>query len=195
MEYGELSSSPGAGLFTTDLVREKGGFIIDRLHLQPGDSLFFITDGLEESTRIHLDEYGQKLETNQGYPSTEEFGAGRIRAIIEAAFAGNCYPLVLDSVMGQTRESIIDFTKNGGSLRSAVDGLAVCEFLFRGYPGEERVVVDTYTDTILKEYFAGYSALLNGRRVQLDDGVIYQNLDMNPQTEDLTILAVRRGTR
>lgn len=194
MEYIELSSSPGAGLFTTDLVREKGGFIVDGVHLEPGDSLFFITDGLEESTRIHLDENGENLETNQGYPVAEEFGAGRINAIIEAAFSRKLYKLALENVMGQTRESMVDFSKAGGTLRSTVDGLAACEFLFRSYPGNERVLVDTYTDAVLSEYLQGYRMLLEKTRTQLDDGVVYQNLGMCPQSEDLTILALHRKT-
>ena len=37
LEYLELTSSPSAGLFTTDLIKRKGGFVIDRINLKPGD--------------------------------------------------------------------------------------------------------------------------------------------------------------
>ena len=86
----------------------------------------------------------------------------------------------------------MDFTRHGRTLRSAVDGLAACEFLFRSYPDKGRVLTDFSTDILLKKYFNGYSSLLEKEKIQLEDGVVYQNLGIDTQTEDLTILAVRR---
>ncbi|MBT3275309.1 MAG: SpoIIE family protein phosphatase [Spirochaetales bacterium] len=188
MEYVELTSNPSSGLFSTDLIRAKGGFVVDRFNLKPGDILFLLTDGLEESGRYVRDETGCKLETEEGYLMTETFGTARISDIIEASFSGNSYKLERE----QTKDYIIDFSQQGQTLRSAVNGLAVCEFLFRSYPGTGRVLTDNPTDILLKEYFAGYSSLLEREKNQLEDGIIYQNLGMDVQKEDLTILAIRR---
>ena len=123
---------------------------------------------------------------------TETFGTDRINSIIEASFSGNYYRMELQNGMGPTREYTMDFTRHGKTLRSAVDGLAACEFLFRSYPDNGRVPTDLSTDILLKKYFNGYSQLLEKDKIQLEDGVVYQNLGIDVQTEDLTILAVRR---
>jgi RNA polymerase sigma factor (sigma-70 family)/anti-anti-sigma factor len=194
LEYLELTSSPSAGLFTTDLIKRKGGFVIDRINLKPGDALFFITDGLEESARNVRDENGRNLETNEGYPMTETIGTGRITGIIEASFSGNHYRMELQNVMGQVREYYMDFTEYGRTLRSAVDGLVACDFLFHSYPDNERFLTDASTDSILKKYVNGYSPSLESEKIRIEDGAVYQNLGMDDQYEDLTILAVRRKT-
>ena len=45
-----LASAPTAGIFSSDLVNMKGGFIIEKTQLNKGDVLYLYTDGIEEST-------------------------------------------------------------------------------------------------------------------------------------------------
>lgn len=194
MKTQQLTSNPCVGLFSTDLVRKRGGFAIDQINLNAGDALFFLTDGIEESMRHHRDGKGQIMETNEGYPIEEPFGMNRINSIVETALSGGTYKMNLDNVMGQTMKHVIDFTQNGRTLRSAIDGLAIGEFLFRAFPDHARIRTDSSTDTLLKRYFNGYQQLLGNGKIQLETGVVYQNLNMDTQKEDLTILAVRRKT-
>ena len=71
-----LSSAPTAGIFSSDLVNMKGGFVIEKTQLNKGDVLYLYTDGIEESTRrIRNQKYQvqqQNVEVKKMNPKTHK---------------------------------------------------------------------------------------------------------------------------
>ena len=75
-----LPSTPTAGVFSSDLVEMKGGYPIEKLHVNKGDVLFLYTDGIEEAKRLYRDKNGKTLRfrdgTNIAVSKEQEAGYG-----------------------------------------------------------------------------------------------------------------------
>ncbi|WP_428769015.1 SpoIIE family protein phosphatase [Treponema sp. HNW] len=73
-----LTATPTAGAFSSDLVEMKGGYPIEKVHLDSGDILFLYTDGIEEAKRLYRDDDGRALkfrdETDVRVTKEEEDG-------------------------------------------------------------------------------------------------------------------------
>ncbi|MBQ9630118.1 MAG: SpoIIE family protein phosphatase, partial [Treponema sp.] len=99
-----LTETPAAGPLPSSLVELRGGFKVEKTHLQKGDILFFYTDGIEEATRKFRNSdfdvvpckepsENQKHENHNVGQEEEQFGGERIKAIIESLFAKSSYTL------------------------------------------------------------------------------------------------------
>ncbi|MGI5174620.1 SpoIIE family protein phosphatase [Treponema sp. OMZ 840] len=57
-----LTATPTAGAFPSDLVEMRGGYPVEKVHLDSGDILFLYTDGIEEAKRLYRDREGVALK-------------------------------------------------------------------------------------------------------------------------------------
>ena len=147
MKLLKLSSSPTAGIFTSELVAMKGGFIVEKTVLNHQDILFLYTDGIEESTRkIREADYSvrqNKVEIKRMNPKTqkeeteikledakEEFGYERIVDIIESVYNKKKYILYKTDNPNKLEKLEFDFTKCQGTVSEAVLALASLEKVF-----------------------------------------------------------------
>ena len=61
-----LTPTPTAGAFPSGLVEMKGGYPVQKVHLDAGDILFLYTDGIEEAKRLYRDQEGVALKFRDG---------------------------------------------------------------------------------------------------------------------------------
>lgn len=190
-----LQETPAAGPLPTFMVEMKGGFKIERTHLNKGDVLFLYTDGIEESTRKFRDEKFNVLK--DGELSSEQLENGRIQQVIESVL--NKRKFVLQKThnpLGDERLEF-DFTNCGGSTEDVILALCSVEKVFRFYkPGDvtekDIVRVDKRIDAFLKAHFNRYEFYCGTKSADEDSFYIYYtNLREDEQLDDLTLLAAR----
>ncbi len=211
-----LSSAPTAGVFTSDLVAMRGGFVVEKTILNRGDVLFLYTDGIEESTRrIRELDYTvrqNEVEVKKMNPKTheeeveikledakEEFGPERIKQAIEAVYNKKNFVLTkLDNpASGEKLE--FDFTKCEGSVQESILALASLEKVFRLYKSPavqqtDYIKIDKKIDEFLSKYFNMYDYYA-AHKTDNADGVNYVDYDQmleDEQSDDLTLLAIKR---
>ncbi len=175
MIHESLPQAPAAGVFDGTLVDMKGGFRQIDYRLDPGDVLFFYTDGFEEAKRhlrdtsfqvITCDEPGlQKGETHLGThekgQDAEEFGEKRMADVLNAVFNRGRYALQRAHSPVPGEELTFDFTACAGTHKEAVLALAAVEKVYRMIPDpnareEDRVAVDEKIEAFLKQHFQQY---------------------------------------
>lgn len=216
MKLLKLSSSPTAGIFTSELVSMKGGFVVEKTVLNHGDILFLYTDGIEESTRkIRETDYSvrqNKVEIKRMNPKTheeeieiklenskEEFGYERIVDIIESVYNKTKYILQKNDNPNKQEKLEFDFTKCQGTVSEAVLALASIEKVFRLYKSpqvsqKDYVKVDKKIDDFLLKYFNIYSEYAAKKSENVENAVNYIDYDMvleDEQSDDLTLLAIK----
>ncbi|MBP5519296.1 MAG: SpoIIE family protein phosphatase [Treponema sp.] len=211
-----LASAPTAGVFTSDLVAMRGGFVVEKTVLNHGDILFLYTDGIEESTRrIRETDYSvrqNEVEVKKMNPKTheeeieikledakEEFGPERIKEAIEAVYNKRKFTLSkLDNpAIGEVLE--FDFTKCEGTVSEAIVALASLEKVFRLYKSDkvtqtDYIRIDKKIDEFLSKYFNMYD-FYAAHKVEDSAGVNYVDYDQmleDEQSDDLTLLAIKR---
>jgi len=211
-----LASAPTAGVFTSDIVAMKGGFKVEKTILNRGDTLFLYTDGIEESTRrIRNPDYSviqNTVEVKKMNPKThqeeteyktedakEEFGPERIKQIVEAVFNHRKYVLTKDRNPAASEILEFDFSKCEGTINDAIMALAAIEKVYRLYrPGSvsdiDYIKIDKKIDEFLSKYFnmyEYYSAKKSGIEEE-SNYLDYDSMLEDEQSDDLTLLAVRR---
>ena len=216
MKLLQLSSSPTAGIFTSELVSLKGGFVVEKTVLNHGDILFLYTDGIEESTRkIREADYSVRqnqvevkrmnLETHKEETeikmedSKEEFGYERIVNIIESVYNKKKYILQKIDNPDKQEKLEFDFTKCQGTVSEAVLALASLEKVFRLYKSpqvtqKDYVKVDKKIDDFLLKYFNIYSEYAAKKSENVENAFNYIDYDMvleDEQSDDLTLLAIK----
>ena len=69
-----LKETPTAGAFPSDLVEMRGGYPVEKVHVDSGDVLFLYTDGIEEAKRLYRDNEGRalKFRDETDIPVTDE---------------------------------------------------------------------------------------------------------------------------
>ena len=211
-----LASAPTAGVFTSDLVAMRGGFVVEKTILNHGDVLFLYTDGIEESTRrIRELDYTvrqNEVEVKKMNPKTheeeteikmedakEEFGPERIQQIIEAVYNKHKFTLTKQDNPNTSEVLDFDFTKCEGSVQESILALASLEKVFRLYksPATQQtdyIRIDKKIDEFLLKYFNMYDYYAANKT---DDsaGVNYVDYDQmleDEQSDDLTLLAIKR---
>ncbi len=211
-EY-KLPQAPAAGVFPSDLVEMQSGFKQVSQQLEPGDTVFLFTDGIEEAKSTFRDSgflpvkcQEPGLEENQEHGGThllgaenEELGITRIYGIINAVFNRKQYTLRKFHSPVPQEDLVFDFTGCQGSVEEAVLGLVAVEKVFRIIPDpgatrEDRVHVDGKIDQFLQRYFTAYPRYF-ARRLEGEgqDGMaVFTHLKEDEQYDDLTILAVRK---
>ncbi len=209
----KLPEAPAAGVFPSMLVEMKSGFKQVGLVLQPGDTLFLFTAGVEEATRmfrnkafevIKCDEPG--LEENQEHGGThvkgadnEELGIPRIYEIINSVFNRRKYKLQKFHNPIPEEELVFDFTQCKGTVEEAVIAMIAVEKVFRIYPDptateDDRVYVYKPVYAFLEKHFEQYHDYFRIRLEGKEDDTSfgYSHLKEDEQYGDLTILAIRR---
>lgn len=141
-----LHASPAAGALPSFLVKQKGGFFVDTLHLGSGDILFLYTDGIEEAVRFFRNqdfevikcsalglENGEIHFTHEKGDSSEQFGKERVKDIIEAVLNRSTYILKKYHNPIPEEELSFDFSNLKGTVGEAIMALASVEKVFRMY--------------------------------------------------------------
>lgn len=205
-----LAETPAAGPLPSFMVDMKGGFKVEKLHLDTGDVLFLYTDGIEESTRKFRDADFSVMKCDEGAAGavhgnhkvgeeSEQLGPDRIQAIIEAVFARRVYRLERYHNPLPSEELLFDFSDCAGSVKDAVLALASVEKVFRMYKDSQctdmdTVRVDRNIDSFLKQHFNRYDYYCAS---QNDTGetnyLYYTSLKEDEQLDDLTLLAVQKN--
>ena len=211
-----LASAPTAGVFTSDLVAMRGGFVVEKTLLNHGDILFLYTDGIEESTRrireldytvrqnevevkkmnpkTHQEEVEIKLED-----AKEEFGPERIKQAIEAVYNKKKFILTKEDNPNVTEQLEFDFTKCEGTVQESILALASLEKVFRLYKSDkvtqtDYIRIDKKIDEFLLKYFNMYDYYA-AHKTDDSAGVNYVDYDQmleDEQSDDLTLLAIKR---
>lgn len=207
-----LPDAPAAGVFPSMLVEMKSGFQQVQHRLAKGDALFLFTDGFEEAKRSFRNGGGEIIacdapEVKDGEPhgnthtkgqTSEEFGIGRIEAIVAAVFARERYQLVRHHL--PAAEALdFDFSSCGGTVKDAVLALVSVEKVFRLIPDAtlgagNKIVVDGKVDVFLKAHFAQYASYFAHRVEGPSDAaaVTFSHLKEDEQYDDLTILVLKK---
>ena len=216
MKLLQLSSTPTAGIFTSELVSMKGGFVVEKTVLNHGDILYLYTDGIEESTRkIREIDYSvrqNQVEVKRMNPKTheeeteikledskEEFGYERISDIIESVYNKKKYVLQKIDNPNENEKLEFDFTKCQGTVSESVLALASLEKVFRLYKSpqvtqKDYVKVDKKIDDFLLKYFNIYSEYAAKKSENVENAFNYIDYDMvleDEQSDDLTLLAIK----
>ncbi len=211
-----LASAPTAGVFTSDLVAMRGGFVVEKTVLNRGDILFLYTDGIEESTRrIRELDYSvrqNEVEVKKMNPKTheeeveikledakEEFGPERIKQVIEAVYNKRKFVLTKQDNPNTAEHLEFDFTKCEGTVSESIMALASLEKVFRLYKSDkvtqtDYIKIDKKIDEFLSKYFNMYEYYA-AHKAENADGPNYVDYDQmleDEQSDDLTLLAIKR---
>ncbi len=141
-----LHKAPASGMFPSFMVDMKGGFKVEKIHLNKGDVLFLYTDGIEEATRFFRNSSfevincaepglndGDEHENHKVGQNTEQMEPERVKGILEAVLNRQVYKLVKFHSPNPSEELIFDFTKLEGNIDEAIMSLAAVEKVFRMY--------------------------------------------------------------
>ncbi|MBO4532106.1 MAG: SpoIIE family protein phosphatase [Treponema sp.] len=175
-----LSNTPTAGGVSTDLVEmTSGGYKVEKLTLKHGDVLYLYTDGIDEAERLVRDENyvvkqtvqedvrtdprtGQETKSVQVLDQKEQFGADRVRDVIEAISGRKKYVLTKQENPNQTEVLEFDFSDCEGTIDETIIGLAAVERVFRMVKApdvrvDDEVEVEKIVDEFLRKHFVLYS--------------------------------------
>jgi len=207
-----LFETPAAGPLSSALVDSKGGFKVEKTHLQKGDVLFLYTDGIEEATRKFRSQSFAVIQcAKQGlHPGdvhgnhkvgedSEQLESRRVGEIIESVFARRAYTLEKFHNPIPDEELIFDFSTCKGTIEEAVIALVAIEKVFRMYKSPDVtaadvVRVDKKIDAFLEKHFNRYNYYCGVKRESAEgpNYFEYVYLREDEQLDDLTLLAVRR---
>ena len=207
-----LFETPAAGPLSSALVASKGGFKVEKAHLQKGDVLFLYTDGIEEATRkfrspsfavMHCAEQGLHPGDIHGNhkvgEDSEQLENRRVGEIIESVFARRAYTLKKFHNPIPDEDLVFDFSTCEGTIEEAVIALVSIEKVFRMYKSPDVtaadiVRVDKKIDAFLEKHFNRYNYYCGVKRESAEgpNYFEYVYLREDEQLDDLTLLAVRR---
>ena len=208
-----LPESPPVGLFPSDMVRCGTGFKIVTHTLDIGDTVFFLTDGIEGSVRMFRDKRFRvkpceeaDLPNATAHGSThnkgsdgEYFGIPRIYRVLNSVFNRRRYTLTKYHNPLPKEEIFFDFTHCEGTPQEAVLALASVERVFRLMPPraakkKDCIDLEPSVDEFLSKHFDQYGIYfsLPVSSGDEDSTVRYAHLREDEQLDDLTILAMQR---
>lgn len=194
-----LTETPAAGPLPSFMVEMKGGFVVEKMTLKKGDTLFLYTDGIEEATRKFRDSSFQIVREGENADiESEQLEGDRINAIIEAVFQKSTFTLEKKHNPIPGEKLVFDFSNCEGTLEEAIMALASVEKVFRFYKepnasGLDVVKVDRKIDAFLKTHFNLYDFYCSDQTDSNDPSYIFYNrLKEDEQLDDLTLLAVRK---
>ena len=180
--------------------------------LEPGDTVFLYTDGIEEAKRYFRGSNGELIAFRDpedpatqisvmepGCIDGEDLNPERIQEIITAFYNRGTYTLVKRYDPWSGSGLTFDFSTCDGSARQAVLALVAVEKIFRLVPDptatkEDRIKVDVQIDAFLKQHFVEYSRYFHDPQPdpQFNEYVVFSYLKEDDQFDDLTLLAIRR---
>jgi hypothetical protein len=207
----ELPKSPAAGVFPSALVELQSPFRQYVQKLNPGDTLFLFTDGLEESKRtfrnaklepVTCAEPGLGAEaqhdTHQAGSGYEEFGLERVYELVEAVYNRSRYTLRKHHNHLENEPLEFDFSDCAGTAEEAILALVSVEKVFRIYPDPDalsgdKVQVDRKIDEFLRRCFRQYRAYFSHpvETAEKTEYLYYSHIREDEQYDDLTILGIR----
>ena len=205
-----LRSGSAAGAFSSDFINLKGGFPVEKIHLNCGDILFLYTDGIEESKRkLRLPvakpkeaaDSVQTVGTDNHLTSDgcETLGNDRVEAIIEAVFAQKKFTLKKRQSDLIYEQMDFDFSSCNGTIEEAVMALISVEKVFRMYKDNSAqsfdcVQIDKKIDAFLRKYFLQYDIYCSEKEPHpiYDEYFYYKQVKEDIQYDDLTILGIAR---
>ncbi len=207
-----LTETPASGVFPTFMVDMKGGFVVEKLHLDKDDVLFLYTDGIEEAKRLFRDkeynvilceEPGLKEGDVHGHHAFgmdgEEMAPERVNAIIEAVFARSTYKIEKYHSPIDHEELVFDFSTCEPTAENAIMALVSVEKIFRMYPTPnatefDRVQVDRKIDSFLQEHFMQYTDYCANKRdhAEFAEYMYYTYIKEDEQYDDLTLVAIKK---
>ncbi len=207
-----LTETPASGVFPTFMVEMKGGFVVEKLHLDKDDVLFLYTDGIEEAKRlfrdkdynvINCEESGLKDGDVHGHHAFgmdgEEMAPERVNAIIEAVFAQSTYKIEKYHSPIDNEQLVFDFSTCEPTAENAIMALVSVEKIFRMYPTPkatefDRVQVDRKIDEFLQEHFLQYSDYCSNKRdhTEFAEYMYYTHIKEDEQYDDLTLVAIKK---
>lgn len=210
-----LRSASAAGAFSSDLISMKGGFPVEKIHLNCGDILFLYTDGIEESKRklrtpiAKLKDSGAKesisivpVDEQDAHlmgSDSETLGQDRVEAIIESVFARKKFTLKKRQSDLIYEQMDFDFSSCNGTIEDAVMALISVEKVFRMYKDSSAqsfdcVQVDRKIDAFLSKYFLQYNIYCSEKEPHpvYDEYFYYKQIKEDIQYDDLTILGIAR---
>lgn len=211
MHRKELPKSPAAGVFPSELVELQSPFRQYVQKLNPGDTLFLFTDGLEESKRTFRNrklepvvcaepglEADAPHETHQTGSGSEEFGIERVHELVEAVYSRSSYTLRKHHNHLENEPLEFDFSDCTGTAEEAILALVSVEKIFRIYPDPgavsgEKVQVDRKIDEFLKRRFRQYRAYFSHpvETAEQTEYLYFSHIREDEQYDDLTILGIR----
>ena len=228
-----LSNTPTAGGVSTDLVEmTAGGYKVEKLVLKHGDVLYLYTDGIDEAERLVRDENyvvkqtvqedvrtdprtGKETKNVQVLDEKEQFGADRVRDVIEAVTGRKKYVLTKLDNPNQSEVLEFDFSNCKGTIDETIIALASVERVFRmvktpDVRSDDEIEVEKLIDDFLREHFVLYSkycmpvdtqvtdesgnmADLEKQRALEDPNMTrYSHVIEDKQADDITLIAIRR---
>lgn len=141
-----LHEAPAAGPLPSFMVEMKGGYKVEKIHLNQNDVLFLYTDGIEESTRffrnsdfeiVACDEPnlkdGEVHLTHKKGEKSEQMEPERVQNIIESVLNKRKYVLNRYHSPVADEKLEFDFTKCDGTIEEAIIALTAVEKVFRMY--------------------------------------------------------------
>ena len=156
-----------------------GGYKVEKLTLKHGDVLYLYTDGIDEAERLVRDENyvvkqtvqedvrtdprtGKETKSVQILDEKEQFGADRVRDVIEAISGRKKYILTKQDNPNQTEVLEFDFSDCEGTIDETIIGLAAVERVFRMVKAPEvraddEIEVEKIVDEFLRKHFVLYS--------------------------------------
>ncbi len=210
-----LQETPPAGPFPSMMIEMKSGYPVVKFHLNKGDILFLLTDGIEEAKRLYKDEYGNNIryrpdseeivtdEEDKNAEDGEEMSPERVTDIIEAIMQQKTYTLYKKK--SPVTEDKTPFTFNFNNCEptpeNVVMGLVSVEKVFRMYKTPyvtefDTMTVDKKIDAFLKEHFKQYKTYCgNSAEHPIDtysgEYLIYKTTLEDDQFDDLTLIALK----
>ena len=188
-----LSNTPTAGGVSTDLVEmTSGGYKVEKLTLKHGDVLYLYTDGIDEAERLVRDtnyvvkqivqedvrtdpRTGKETKSVQVLDEKEQFGAERVRDVIEAISSRKKYVLTKQENPNQTEVLEFDFSDCEGTIDETIIGLAAVERVFRmvkapDVRADDEIEVEKIVDEFLRKHFVLYSKYCMPKPAETEEG-------------------------
>jgi len=216
-----LNDVPTAGSIDSELLKLQGmGYKQTPFKMDHGDIIFLYTDGIEEAQNRFRNKDFKKIQCDGSCGSTEndpkdddanttnhikgetfeEFSTVRVFDIIETCLDKGIYKMTkYHDPLGDDHVMTFDYSNSEGTEEEAVLALIAAQFVFQLIPdpsaGElERVMVDKRVDEFMKKHFVEYRNYFKYPVENQENGeyIYYTHLRKDDQTDDLTILAIRK---
>lgn len=216
-----LNDVPTAGSIDSDLLRMQNMEYIQVPHMMKhNDVIFLYTDGIEEAQNLFRNSKFEQIQCDGSCGATEndpgsdennttnhimgetfeEFTTTRVFQVIESVINKEGFVLTKShDPLGVDHQYTFDYSNGNGSADEAVLALIAAQFMFQLIPdpnaGElDRVMVDKKVDDYMKIHLKEYRDYFKYpvENPENPEYIFYSHLKKDSQTDDLTILAIRK---
>jgi len=216
-----LNDVPAAGSVDSDMLKMQNMEYIQAPHMMKhNDMIFLYTDGIEEAQNLFRNSNFEQITCDGSCGATEndpgsdehnhtnhimgetfeEFTTTRVFQVIEAVINKQEFILTkYHDPLGLDHQYTFDYRNGSGSADEAVLALIAAQFMFQLIPdpnaGElDRVIVDKKVDEYMKIHLKEYREYFKYpvENPENPEYIYYSHLKKDSQTDDLTILAIRK---